>query len=1156
MPDHNPAAPATHVDLTGSVGVQVGEHNELHIHQEGPVVRSAYRRQVERIAPAVLLGRDAELAELADWCTSAAVASPYLRWRAPAWYGKSALLSWFVLHPPVDVRLLSFFVTARLSGQSNKTNFAEVVLEQLVELLDRPLPVLLTDATRDAHLHDLLCDAARWCRERGSRLVLVVDGLDEDRGVTSGPDAHSIAALLPAHPPAGMRIIVSGRPDPPIPTDVPDDHPLRDTATVRLLARSERADVVRQDAERELRRLLFGGQVDRDLLSFIAAAGGGLSSADLAELVGCAPYEVDTRLSAVAGRTFHSRSAHFAPDGPVIYLLAHEQLQVQALAKLGPTVTGYRDRLHRWAESYRSRGWPPGTPEYLLRGYFTLLRTTGDVQRLVVCAVDVARHDRMLDMIGGDTAALVELTTVQKILLAGPEPDLAVMFRLARHHANLLARNEDIPCGLPAVWARLGNHARAEALAMTLPDADRRAEAMALLSAATVDIDPERAERIAMSALAEPCRGDTAWLRQSAIATLAQRDLWDQVDAWINARSGTDQAYALVASAFAVAPSSADRAESMLTEAMRLGQDITEDNVSADVMSSVATGLATAGHIDQALEIASTVADLHGDWHNWHLGELYAAAAERSIDPKALALAAESWASSVPEHRRSDARRDSAIVWAAAGQHDRALIIASDLARTPSVNVVGRFLRAMTRAVRSSSVEVPTTLNRMADIALTLWWKAELVDSLADISTSLVVVGDVERARFLLTGAAAVVDEVMPMLRPASRVDLAAAAAALGDLQLAESQATAAEIEARLSTATHVSIDTINTILGAGGTDQGLALAWSISERTERLTALTCCVRTLVVTDCAKARVLANIIVAEAETVDGCPARTLSRLAAAAAASLVGDPIDVDELHQILASSGYYGSLERIVGDKLVDLLSSADTLEIARHASLTVADRSSLAAREIIKLAVTGPVVDDWCRDEDNRAAADHVLCGYDAPAEDYELIAEVLSDMAADALTSGDLDEAHEIATSLMTGWERWEFFIEVGRVALAAGNFSLALDIVSEACAFAPHLARWEDDAALLAEVAKLAAEAGKLDDACAIAAEVRDRLDQALARAYISRTTGSLDEAVSTLAAALIHSPAAWPTVLAELADIRSDAVLAVADELVADLSSSM
>ena len=83
--------------------------------------------------------------------------------------------------------------------------------------------------------------------------MLVVDGLDEDRGVTTGPDAHSIAGLLPADPPAGMRVIVAGRPNPPVPDDVPDWHPLRDPgdhpAARRLPVRARRAAAEQAGAE-------------------------------------------------------------------------------------------------------------------------------------------------------------------------------------------------------------------------------------------------------------------------------------------------------------------------------------------------------------------------------------------------------------------------------------------------------------------------------------------------------------------------------------------------------------------------------------------------------------------------------------------------------------------------------------------------------------------------------------------------------------------------------------------------------------------------------------------------------------------------------------------------------------------------------------------
>ena len=119
-------------------------------------------------------------------------------------------MAWFVLHPPAGVRVVSFFVTARFAGQSDRTAFLEVMLEQLAEVAGQPMPDVLTESNQQAWFGQLLHDAAAACEENEQRLVLLVDGLDEDRGVTSSPDAHSIAALLPAAPPAGVRVIVAG----------------------------------------------------------------------------------------------------------------------------------------------------------------------------------------------------------------------------------------------------------------------------------------------------------------------------------------------------------------------------------------------------------------------------------------------------------------------------------------------------------------------------------------------------------------------------------------------------------------------------------------------------------------------------------------------------------------------------------------------------------------------------------------------------------------------------------------------------------------------------------------------------------------------------------------------------------------------------------
>nr|BFE51146.1 hypothetical protein GCM10017745_45730 [Saccharothrix mutabilis subsp. capreolus] len=204
-------------DAYANVNVHIGDVNL----RTGARVRTRYRHQVERIAPSRLVDRDAELAELTAFCTDPSTEGHYRWWRAGAWAGKSALLSTFVLTPPPGVRVVSFFITARLAGQADRAAFADNVLEQLLTILGEEPPPFLNPATREPHLLGLLADAAALCRERGEHLVLVVDGLDEDRGVTTGHDSHSIAALLPSRPAEGLRIVVAGRPDPPIPATCP-----------------------------------------------------------------------------------------------------------------------------------------------------------------------------------------------------------------------------------------------------------------------------------------------------------------------------------------------------------------------------------------------------------------------------------------------------------------------------------------------------------------------------------------------------------------------------------------------------------------------------------------------------------------------------------------------------------------------------------------------------------------------------------------------------------------------------------------------------------------------------------------------------------------------------------------------------------------------
>jgi tetratricopeptide (TPR) repeat protein len=465
----------TWLDAGDVQGLQVGSNN-VQFNRFGhtpPVVRSSYLEQVRRIAPSALIGRAAELAELAAFCSDDA-GHAYGWWRAPAWAGKSALLSWFVLHPPPGIKVVSFFITARHHRQNDRKAFVDNVLEQLAELLKyRGLPPGLTDSTHEAHLIGMLSAAAAACRQSGERLVLVVDGLDEDRGVTVMPDSYSIAGILPRQPPSQLKIVVSSRSDPPLPQDVPEDHPLRGSCRTWDLQQSAHADIVRADAERDLKRMVTTGGVERDILGFVAAAGSGLSIRDLTELINEDEWLVTDHLSSFTGRTFRRVDATYA--------LAHEEMQPTAARLLGTRLRDYQQRLHEWAEHYHQLSWPAGTPDYLLRGYF---RTTHrDLARMVRYATDADRHDRMLDHTGGDTVALEETLQAQEALLAVAEADLPAMCRLALHRGDLEERNAKLPLGLPRLWAAVGNIDRAEALIHSVPeDGNRRAVALILLA--------------------------------------------------------------------------------------------------------------------------------------------------------------------------------------------------------------------------------------------------------------------------------------------------------------------------------------------------------------------------------------------------------------------------------------------------------------------------------------------------------------------------------------------------------------------------------------------------------------------------------------------------------------------------------------------------
>jgi tetratricopeptide (TPR) repeat protein len=124
-----------------------------------------------------------------------------------------------------------------------------------------------------------------------------------------------------------------------------------------------------------------------------------------------------------------------------------------------------------------------------LLDHFQLLLGLDDLPGMIECVRDRARHDRMLDLTGGDAAALMEIRATLERIAAQDAPDFAGALELAYYRDQLAARNARIPVDLPAVWAGLGQVPRAEALARSLSEPEQRARALASIAAALAEIE-------------------------------------------------------------------------------------------------------------------------------------------------------------------------------------------------------------------------------------------------------------------------------------------------------------------------------------------------------------------------------------------------------------------------------------------------------------------------------------------------------------------------------------------------------------------------------------------------------------------------------------------------------------------------------------------
>jgi hypothetical protein len=339
-------------------------------HQRGrpfPAYRATLREIHRRTGQ--LNGREDELAAIADFARGPAG----YRWLiGDAWAGKTALLAEAVMSAmPAQVDVAAYFLSRR-EADADSSRFIAAVVPQLAYLLNEETPIPELDQFRS--LWDRAVDRAATSSRH---LLLAVDGLDEDLHPRPLP---TVAMLLPVHIGTHAHVLVTSRTN--FLPDMPVGHPLGVTRPVVLdpfpggkhlasLARKEFDDLLRGEDQ----------DLAAEILGVLTAAAGPLTiddlatlTADLASVTPAWARKVDRVVTEEAARSLQ-------PVGDR-YQFAHGELLEQAQTAKSLRVLRhphYRQRIHRWADSWRGARWPlpegddRGSPRYLLDEYpFTL----------------------------------------------------------------------------------------------------------------------------------------------------------------------------------------------------------------------------------------------------------------------------------------------------------------------------------------------------------------------------------------------------------------------------------------------------------------------------------------------------------------------------------------------------------------------------------------------------------------------------------------------------------------------------------------------------------------------------------------------------------------------------------------------------------------
>ncbi|WIM92550.1 serine protease [Actinoplanes oblitus] len=528
------------------------------------------QRVAGRLAPVYLLSREREQDEL----RTLAASDTAWRWIvAEAYAGKTALLAWFTLRPPPEIEVASCFLR-RPTGENTAEYALDLLTRQLAAIAGRPEyrpSHYLADLVDD--LLVLLPEAAAAVRQRGQRLMLVVDGLDEYDTTRGGLDWLPDRTSLPA----GVTLVAASRSGATV--ELPADHPLRHHQTP--IAPAEIANDMHEVVRAEIDRIRThpGGHLS-PILSCLAMSYTGLSAAELEEILRRRGRDFDVSEIEESLRHGLGRSVIEIADpegGPMsVFVFAHDRLLVEAQHRFTGDLPRYYQLLDGWADEYTGRHWPLATPRYLLRPYARQLaervrdttapteRRRAALDRLFALVADRDRLLRLFEYVGNPAAPDADIAAAQQIIVdfgAGLGLDPAEMsFRLAAlalRRQPLTTTRAGVASAIARTWARTGRSPAAVALATGIDDPLERGMALAdvaRLLAARGDVEPalralaelgghpdaETVARDVATGLAETSAEPEAyaiatqiadrWLRALALADVAERLCADRPD--------------------------------------------------------------------------------------------------------------------------------------------------------------------------------------------------------------------------------------------------------------------------------------------------------------------------------------------------------------------------------------------------------------------------------------------------------------------------------------------------------------------------------------------------------------------------------------------------------------------------------------------------